>query len=321
MADELHVLIPILDDWDALERLIVAIDQELALRGWRASIQVVDDGGTPPDRLGPWQLTHIDRINVLRLRRNVGHQRAICIGLVSLYLMNVKGLVAIMDGDGQDKPEDLIRLVDACLEGGTRQIVFAGRRKRSEGLLFRMLYSLFLCLHLVLVGFKARVGSFSIVPVQFLESLVVTSETWNHYAAAVFRAGLPRKIVSTARGQRTHGHSRMNLISLVAHGLSAIAVFGDVVGTRMLLAVVTFSLCLASGGTAALVFQWASDHSVSARLIYLTGLVIVVLFHATVLGFVLVLFMLHSRSNSHFVPLRDTSYYVGQNRCVFPSNA
>lgn len=317
---ELHILIPVLDDWEALECLITDIDRALASRGWRAKVQIVDDGGTPPDRLGSWNLTNVDRIDILRLRRNVGHQRAICIGLVTLYQRHAGGLVAVMDGDGQDRPEDLIRLVDACLDGGARQIVFAGRRKRSEGLLFQLLYQAFLFLHLVLVGFRARVGSFSVIPFQFLETLLVTPEAWNHYAAAVFRAGLPRRIIPAPRGRRSHGRSRMDLVSLVSHGLSAIAVFSDVVGTRMLVAVAAVSLLLADGGIIALAFQLVSDRPVPDRLILLAGLLVIILFHATLLCFMLVLFMLHSRSGVNFVPLRDTSCYVSHNRSVFPSN-
>ncbi len=320
--ESLRILIPVLDDWEAVENLIAGIDRALASRGWRAEVQIVDDGGTPPGGLGAlWNLTNVDRVDVLRLRRNVGHQRAICIGLVALYQRGAGGLVAIMDGDGQDTPEDLIRLVDACLEGGARQIVFAGRRKRSEGVVFRLFYHAFLFLHTVLVGFRARVGNFSVVPFRFLESLVVTPETWNHYAAAVFRAGLPRLIVPAARAERTHGRSRMNLVSLTSHGLGAIAVFSDVVGTRMLLVVAAISLLLVGGGAVAFAFQLASDRPVPDRLILLAGLLIIVLFHATLLCFMLALFMLHSRSSAHFVPLRDTACYVSHNRCVFPRNA
>jgi polyisoprenyl-phosphate glycosyltransferase len=317
----LHILIPVFNDWDALESLVTDIDRTLASRGWRAEVQVVDDGGLPPNGFGSWNLTNVDRVDILRLRRNVGHQRAICIGLVNLYQRNVGGLIAVMDGDGQDRPEDLIRLVDACMEGGERQIVFAGRRKRSEGVLFQLLYQAFLFLHLVLVGFRARVGNFSVVPFPFLETLLVTPETWNHYAAAIFRTGLPRRIIPAARGHRTHGRSRMNLVSLVSHGLSAIAVFSDVVGTRMLLAIATVSLVLAAAGITAFALQLASDRPVPDRLILLAGLLVIIVFHATLLCFMLALFMLHSRSDLNFVPVRDTICYVSYNRTVFSRDA
>lgn len=323
METPIHILIPVLDDWEALEILIAGLDRALAKRGWTAAIQVVDDGSAavPPPGFGDWKLTNVERVEVMRLRRNVGHQRAICIGLAALYQHRVGGMVAVMDADGQDCPEDLIRLLDACREGGMREIVFGGRRKRSEGATFRLLYRAFLFLHTVLVGFRARVGNFSVIPFDFLETLVVSPEMWNHYAAAVFRANLPRRIVPAARGERTRGRSRMNLVSLVSHGLSAIAVFSDVVGTRMLLAVAVVSLLLAGGGGAALAFHLGSGRPVPDRLILLAGLLIVVLFHAVLLCFVLVLFMLHSRSGLHFIPLRDAACYVSGNRTVYPPHA
>jgi hypothetical protein len=322
MAESLHILIPVLDDWDSLGVLVTDIDRALASRGWRAEVQIVDDGGCPPPAgFGDWSLANVDRVDVLRLRRNVGHQRAICIGLVELYQRQGTGLVAVMDADGQDRPEDLVRLVDACLEGGGREIVFAGRRKRSEGTLFRLLYRTFLLLHTVLVGFRARVGNFSVVPFEFLETLVVSPEMWNHYAAAIFRANLPRRVVPAPRGKRSRGRSRMNLVSLVSHGLSAIAVYSDVVGTRMLLCVALVSLLLAGGAGLVFGFHFGSSRPLPDRLILLAGLLIVILFHALLLCFVLVLFMLHSRSALHFIPLRDAGCYVSHNRTIYPHNA
>jgi len=322
MAESLHILIPVLDDWEALEILITDIDRALASRGWRAEVQIVDDGGdTPPARFGDWMLANVDRVDMLRLRRNVGHQRAICIGLVALYQRRWSGLVAVMDGDGQDRPEDLIRLVDACREGGGREIVFAGRRKRSEGVLFRVLYHTFLLLHTVLVGFRARVGNFSVVPFELLETLIVSPEMWNHYAAAIFRANLPRRIVPAPRAKRSQGRSRMNLVSLVSHGLSAIAVYSDIVGTRMLLCVALVSLLLAGCGGIVFGFHLGSGGPFPDRLILLAGLLIVILFHAMLLCFVLVLFMLHSRSALHFIPLRDAACYISYSRTIYPHNA
>jgi len=323
MAEELHILIPVLDDWEALEILITDIDQALQPRGWKAVVQIVDDGGEVPlpAGFGGWTLANVDRVDILRLRRNVGHQRAICLGLVALYQRRVGGLVAVMDGDGQDRPEDLVRLVDACRDGGGRQIVFGGRRKRSEGVVFRLFYHAFLFLHRVLVGFRVQVGNFSVVPFEFLETLVVTSETWNHYAAAIFRTNLPRRIVLTARGERSRGHSRMSLVSLVSHGLSAIAVWSDVVGTRMLLAVSVSSLLLAGSAGIAFAFHLGSGQPLPDRLILLGGLLIVILFQAVLLCFVLVLFMLSSRSGLNFIPLRDAAWYVSQSCTIYPRDA
>src|SRR5262249_37876231 len=138
------------------------------------------------------------------------------------------------DGDGEDDPADVPRLVQRCREEGFEKIVFAERTRRSETLAFRAFYGLYKVVHVLLTGIRGRVGNFSVVPPARLESLVVVSELWNHYAAAAFKSRQPLCLVPTRRASRLQGRSRMNFVDLVAHGLSAISVFGETVGVRLL---------------------------------------------------------------------------------------
>ena len=102
--------------------------------------------------------------------------------------------------------------------------------------MFRFFYHIYRVLHRALTGVSVRVGNFSILPATFLTTLVAMSELWNHYAAAVFRSKLPFTMIPVPRGTRIAGRSRMNFTALVSHGLSAISVFGDIVGVRLLVA-------------------------------------------------------------------------------------
>src|SRR6185295_9677691 len=77
-----------------------------------------------------------------------------------------------------------------------------------------------------------------------LGRLVAVSELWSHYAASVFKARLPNVSIPVDRGHRITGASTMNLISLIMHGLSASAVFGEVIALRLLVA--TFLLAIAA---------------------------------------------------------------------------
>ena len=97
-----------------------------------------------------------------------------------------------------------------------------------------MFYAMFKLLHRVLTGKGVRVGNFSVMPRRRLSSLVVVAEIWNHYAAAVFRSRQPHCMIPTHRSRRLCGSSSMNFVSLVTHGLSAISVYSDVVGVRLL---------------------------------------------------------------------------------------
>ncbi len=124
---------------------------------------------------------------VLRLRRNLGHQRAIAIGLAYLEAESPAcQLVVVMDSDGEDDPQDVPRLIARAVQTEQQAIIFAERTKRSESLPFQICYHLYRLVHRVLTGRSVRVGNFSVIPRQRLESLVATSELWNHYAAAAF---------------------------------------------------------------------------------------------------------------------------------------
>jgi polyisoprenyl-phosphate glycosyltransferase len=139
------------------------------------------------------------------------------------------------------------RLVAQLQRDKATAIVFAERRRRSEGLLFTILYHTYRLMHKVLTGVSVRVGNFSAVPRHLLSSIVAVSELWNHYAAAVVKARLPYTTIPTRRGTRLHGRSSMRFVSLVTHGLSAMSVFGDAIGVRLLIASLAFGVLGALG--------------------------------------------------------------------------
>ena len=235
-AEEIVILIPVFNDWASLEELLPRLDQELSRSGVGADILVVDDGSLlDADGLFDAGSFHaIGRIDVLRLRRNLGHQRAIAVGLAYVEDCLGASAVVVMDADGEDDPADVPRLLARLREEGHQKVVFAERSRRSESMTFRIFYVFYKVLHYLLTGKGVRVGNFSAIPRRRLSSLVVVAEMWNHYAAAVFRSRQPHCMIPTRRGRRLCGRSSMNFVSLVAHGLSAISVYSDVVGVRLL---------------------------------------------------------------------------------------
>jgi glycosyltransferase involved in cell wall biosynthesis len=193
---ELVILLPVFNDWAALRKLLGGLDLALASGAIEADILVVDDGSTQPfDPSGlDLDLRAIRRVEVLHLRRNLGHQRAIAIGLAFIEAERpLCRAVVLMDSDGEDAPEDVPRLVARCEQEGRHKIVFAERTKRSETRLFRTFYVLYRVAHRALTGHGVRVGNFSVIPHERLTCLVATSELWNHYAAAAFTSGSPTR--------------------------------------------------------------------------------------------------------------------------------
>jgi len=307
----LTVLTPVYNDWTALSALVAALDRELAHRHRTATLLIVDDGSAESaEGVAGFDVAALTSIDVLHLRRNLGHQRAIAIGLAYLEAGAAADAVVVMDADGEDRPEDVNRLLDTLEAEGCARIVFAERTRRSEGRVFASLYWAYRFIHLLLTGERVRVGNFSVIPRQLLRRLVAVSDLWNHYAAAVFHARIPFTTIPTSRGTRYAGGSQMNFVSLVTHGLSAMSVFGDRIGVRLL--IVT---CAAAGFIALFAGGLVAWHAVAGTAIPawvvmagVAAIVLLLLLFATSLGFVFII--LAGRGNPGFLPFREFAHYV-----------
>jgi polyisoprenyl-phosphate glycosyltransferase len=320
MDEPLLILIPIFNDWQASALLLPQLDHTLDRHGLRAEVLLVDDASptAPPVSFFRQQYSALDRVDVLALRRNLGHQRAIAIGLAYAERHRPCRALAIMDGDGEDNPEDLPRLLARLETENNPHVIFAERTRRGEGLLFRAFYHLYRVLHLVLTGIPVRVGNFSVMSAPVLERLVAVSELWNHYAAAVFRSRIPYATVPTRRAKRLDGRSHMNFLALVIHGLSAILVHGEVVGVRLLLGTLVM---LTAALVSLLTFVGVgvlTHSSISEWVLIAGGLGGLLLLQGVTLSILLVFFTLSSRSNAAFLPVRDYQYFIAGIQPLFP---
>lgn len=312
LSMSLLILIPIFNDWEAAGLLLKRLDGVMQASGLRPEVLLVDDGSTleaPADFLGGG-FAAIDRIQVLELACNLGHQRAITTALVWIHQQARQAPIVIMDGDGEDKPEDVPRLLKRFHELEGRQIVFAERARRSETWQFKVFYRLYRIVHGILTGHRVRVGNFSVLPRSALRRLVVISEMWNHYAASVLRAKLPHALVPAARGARLQGRSRMNFVSLVTHGLSAISVYGEIVGTRLLV-MACMSILLALGAVgAAMSVAFLSEKVVPWWLVFSLGALAVLALQSGTLAATFSFLTLGSRHHATFLPVRDCGNFV-----------
>ena len=310
---EVVILIPVFNDWASVARLLPRLDSVLAAHFLTVDVLIVDDGSTeePEDELETGSFAALRRIDVLRLRRNLGHQRAIAIGLAYVEDCLQAGAVVVMDGDGEDDPADVPRLLERLDEEGNGKIVFAERARRSESLVFRIFYALFKLLHLILTGKGVRVGNFSAIPRRRLSSLVVVAEIWNHYAAAVFRSRQPYCMIPTFRSRRLCGSSSMNFVSLVTHGLSAISVYSDTVGVRLLVMAIILAFLTFAGMAGAILVRLATDLAIPGWASYTVGILLVLFVQAIMAAFVFSFVILGSRHGTTFLPRRDYSFFIG----------
>ena len=320
MSDiKLMILMPVFNDWQALSLLLPSLEHELKTSGLRVGLLLVDDGSTVklPESFSPKPLPSIASIDVLSLRRNLGHQRAIAVGLSYIEVNYPDCSVVIMDSDGEDSPKDVPQLVRECLAHNGEKIVFAARTRRSEGLAFTFFYHLYRFVHLLLTGIPVRVGNFSIVPPGALKRLVVVSELWNHYAAAVHKAKLPMSLIPTERSERLEGTPRMDLVSLVVHGLSAMAVFGDRIGVRLLILVSLGMLLTVAALVAVATIRITTDLAIPGWATYVSGLLLVMLMQMLLVVLVFVFAILAARNAVNVIPTRDYIHILGDVRRIY----
>jgi hypothetical protein len=318
--NRLVILIPVFNDWHAVALLLPALDHSLEDSRIPIDVMLVNDGSTQQLESGllVQNLEHVRSVQILHLRRNLGHQRAIAVGLVHIYTNWPCAGVVVMDGDGEDRPRDVARLIEEFRRHGQKTIIFAERAKRLEKISFRFSYWLYRTTHWLLTGVRVRVGNFSIVPWQAVERLVIVSEIWNHYAAAIFRARLPYLTIPMDRGHRINGESKMNFAALLVHGLSAISVFSDIVSARLLIMASAFIALLAGVGAIAVGMRFTAHLALPGWTGYTAAFVFILLTQAALGAFLLVFIVISARVNNSFIPLRDTHHFVDRQERVFP---
>ena len=315
------IIMPVFNDWSSLDPLLRQLDEELSRKNLEVEILLIDDGSTlkPPADFGSTPHKRIAKIEILRLRRNLGHQRAIAIALAHIEKEMSCEAVVVMDADGEDKPEDAIRLIEEYQRGDQESVIFAQRTKRSEGLLFRLSYFIYRRLYKALTGQEIRIGNFSIIPRQLLTRIVVVSEIWNHYSSGILKARIPHRYIPTDRSSRLAGNSRMNYVQLVVHGLSAISIYGDVIGVRALMATVMLAAISVVLIVIAMVVRSATDLAIPGWATYVVGLSFIILLQSVTISFSFVFLILNGRNNYSFLPQRDYQYFVLDVRRVFPA--
>lgn len=308
-------IIPILNDWMVASTLLRSLEPH-APPG--ARVLLVDDGSTEP--LAPqdfrFEMRHIRRIEVLHLGRNFGHQRAIAIGLCYLVNECSGSRVVIMDGDGEDAPQDVPKLLAVLGARTSPMVVFAGRMRRSESLKFRVGYQIFRFVHRLLTGISVRVGNFSVLNHAAARQLTLSPDLWNHYAATAFRLRIPREIVPTQRGHRLAGKSHMNLVGLVTHGLSAISVFREIVCTRLLIVTSLLLALLLGCMLATLGIRFGTNLAIPGWATTAAGLLAAMVLQLLTLVAVIAFSLLGNRAVATIIPIRDTAIFIDHIRLL-----
>jgi polyisoprenyl-phosphate glycosyltransferase len=303
-------VVPVFNDWQSLEILLQSLDQSMQDLGIAGKVLVVDDASTersPSFNLG---LQSIHQVAILKLKRNLGHQRAITIGLAYAEVHCTADIVVVMDGDGEDTPEEAMRLIQTCEQYSDEKIIFARRTQRTERASFKLFYRIYRIIYRLLTGSDIHVGNFSAIPFALLPCLVGVSEIWNHYAAGILKAKLPHVNLSTCRGYRYRGRSTMNFISLVMHGLSAISVYGEVVGVRLLMVSCGLTGCTLITLVVTIGIRVLTSLAIPGWTSYLVISLVSIVLQTLIMSLCFIFFVLAGRNNASFIPSRDYSHFI-----------
>ena len=315
-SERVLLVIPVLDDWpsvDTLCRFLDAVFQPLS--EFEASVLLVNDGSAAEPALASLATCRALRsIQILHLKRNLGHQRAIAIGLAYAQEHLPATFVVVMDGDGEDRPEHVPQLLRA-LASSSAPVVFAERRKRFESLGFRVSYAAYRMLHRIFTGRSIRYGNFSALRFDALPRLTVMSELWTHYAAAVVLSRLPFTTVQLDRGQRYSGATKMNLDSLVLHGLAAMALY-PAVSVRVLVGSAVVGLLSLAVAIVVTVIRVSTNLAIAGWTTTMLGFAVTLFSMTTLLSLIFVFINLALRSLSVYLPIRDYTYFVRNHECL-----
>lgn len=315
---QLAVVMPIFNDFTAFSRMCREIDAQAATWNAEVSIIGVDDGSSDYTGLSSFEQppANVGHLKLVKLRCNLGHQRAIAIGLLDAAKDLDLNAVIVADCDGEDRPADLTRLISE-FRAFPGSVIVGRRSKRSESLRFRSFYALYKLLFWVVAGRRIDFGNFVLLPRPWLLHLVNMPETWNHTAAALLRSRLPLRSVSCVRGTRFSGQSSMNFVTLLIHGLSAIAVFSDAVFARALICSGTITVFAGVMAVVAVVIRFLTDLAIPGWATVVVGFGLVILSQSLFFSMMAGLMMLKDRSSAVFVPAEHAEAFVGSHITLF----
>jgi hypothetical protein len=228
--ESIVIVTPVYEDVEASNKLFKELRRQL---GTQIYIVAIDDGSVlQPLNVESLREAGVDGV-VIKLKRNVGHQRAIAIGLSYVAdRLRDDTHVVIMDSDGEDLPETIPAMLKIIINPEV-DIVVAQRKSRVETLRFRVFYLVYRWLFKIFSGRTISFGNFMVMKPSALKRMSAMQELWTHLAGCVLSSKLRIATCPLDRGPRYAGQSKMNFVSLALHGFKGMMVFAEDVLVRV----------------------------------------------------------------------------------------
>ena len=242
------ILIPIYNDRESLTKLIENINSEIDGSNLDISIIVVNDASSQ-QIIDDYQNTeNINSIEIINMKENRGHARCIASGLKYIYEKKEFDYVIPMDGDGEDRPEEIKNFIKLA-EQSKNQSIIGERTKRSESIFFKFCYLAHKIITLAFTSQYIKFGNFTCLSKSTVEKMLKEKATWNSFSGSLKK--IEKNLLSTPsiRGVRYFGSSKMSFFNLLKHSLSIISVFRKTVLIRSALFIVFYILLIKSNAS------------------------------------------------------------------------
>jgi len=242
------ILIPVYNDWQSVSKLLDEINNLSVSSEFQISVIIVNDASNHDRQEENKNLENINSIKILNMKTNQGHARCIATGLKYINEKEDFDYVIPMDGDGEDRPEEIIEFLNKIKISNNEPIV-AERVKRSENLIFKICYQVHKLITLTFTGKYIKFGNFTCLPKTTVQKLINEKSTWNSYSGSLKKVENNLLSIPSTRGTRYFGPSKMSFYNLIKHSLSIISVFRKTFLIRSALFIILYILFIKSNAS------------------------------------------------------------------------
>jgi len=221
---KIKILIPVYNDWQSVFKLLDEINLNLANLDYEISVIIVNDASNHDREDEDKDFENLHSVKILNMKINQGHTRCIATGLKYIFEKEDFDYVVPMDGDGEDRPEEIKDFINKISNTNGKPIV-GERVKRSEDLIFKTCYQLHKLITLTFTGKSIKFGNFTCLPKSTVEKMVNEKATWNSFSGSLRKIENDFITIPSIRGMRYFGPSKMSFYNLIKHSLSIISVF------------------------------------------------------------------------------------------------
>ena len=239
------ILIPIYNDRESLKLLIENINLQIKSLNSEISLVIVNDASSQQIIDTYPNIENINSIEIINMKENRGHTRCIASGLKYIFDKKEFDYVIPMDGDGEDRPEEIKNFIERA-ENSSGKSIIGERVKRSEGLFFQLCYQFHKFLTLAFTGKSIKFGNFTCLSKTTIQKMLNEKATWNSFSGALKKIENDLISMPSIRGSRYFGPSKMSFINLVKHSFSIISVFRKTVLIRSALFIIFYIVLIKS---------------------------------------------------------------------------